>query len=456
MRAFALSSLAAAGAQISVFESGASGAAWAQRPAQSWDAPVGQPSAISIDRAAPRQEVLGFGACFTDTAAYNAMVFMEDSVRGEFVEAMWGESGLKASLMRMHINSPDYAVHSYNLDNVTDDFELAHFDDAMEYDSQRVLPLARLALAKAASWGGAPLKLFGSPWSPPGWMKNNNKMINSDAVCLKNDTAQGSYIQTWANYMARWVVAVEAHLNVSLYGITPQNEPEARQSQFESCAYDVPHYVEWVGKYLGPAMAKAAPHVKILAYDHNKADSLKFVEGLAGDADGVVAWHGTAVHWYDYFTTLGLEQLDGIHALNPALPMINTEACFLDSLTMDWDLGLFYALDIIGDLSHWVGGWLGWNAVLLSGDRFPESYGGPNQCVLDAPPRKRPPICAALAPNAHNTLTHTHTHTHSRARAQHAPQRQHDALWGPHSFRVQQNGEPAPDPAAQLLRAGAL
>ena len=381
----------AAAAPISVFESGASGATWAQLPSQSWDASVTDPTAISIDRAAPRQEVLGFGACFTDTAAYNAMVFMQDEVRGQFVEAMWGESGLRASLMRMHINSPDYAVHSYNLDNVTDDFELAHFDDDMQYDSQRVLPLARLALAKAASWGGPPLKLFGSPWSPPGWMKTNNRMIDSDAVCLKNDTAQGSYIQTWANYMVRWVAAVEAHLNVSLYGITPQNEPEARQAQFESCAYDVPHYVEWVGKFLGPAMAKAAPHVRILAYDHNKLDSLEYVEALAGDADAAVAWKGTAVHWYDYQKGLGLEQLDGIHALNPALPIINTEACFLDSLTMGWDLGLLYALDIIGDLSHWVGGWLGWNSVLLSGDRFPESYGGPNQCVFGVPPPRTAP-----------------------------------------------------------------
>ncbi len=205
-------------------------------------------------------------------------------------------------------------------------------------------------------------------------------------------------------------------MNISLYGVTPQNEPEARQAQFESCAYDVPHYVEWVGKFLGPAMAKAAPHVRILAYDHNKLDSLEYVEALAGDADAAVAWKGTAVHWYDYQKGLGLEQLDGIHALNPALPIINTEACFLDSLTMGWDLGLFYALDIIGDLSHWVGGWLGWNSVLLSGDRFPESYGGPNQCVFDVPlpPPDSAFIAAPLTPSD-PPPPHAHTRTTLRS-----------------------------------------
>ena len=183
--------------QVAVLESSSSGAAWSPRPSQSWDAPF-DAAGIRFDTSLPRQQVLGFGSCFTDTSAYNAMVFMTPELQSQFVEAFWGETGLKASVMRMHINSPDYAVHSYNLDNVTDDFNLTHFDSALTYDSQRVLPLIRLATAKAASWGGTPLKLFGSPWSPPGWMKTNNKMINSEAVCLKNDTAMGSYKATWA------------------------------------------------------------------------------------------------------------------------------------------------------------------------------------------------------------------------------------------------------------------
>ena len=40
------------------------------------------------------------------------MVFMDADVQAAFVEAMWGASGLRASVMRMHINSPDYAFES--------------------------------------------------------------------------------------------------------------------------------------------------------------------------------------------------------------------------------------------------------------------------------------------------------------------------------------------------------
>ena len=372
-------SAAAAGA-VSVTESGASGLTWAAKPAQAWlpisSLPGG--AAISFNTSLPRQEVLGFGSCFTDTSAYNTQVFMTAAVREETVEAIWGESGLRASVMRMHINSPDYAVHSYNFDNVTDDFALLHFDHTLAYDQQRVVPLLREATAKAASWGGAPLRLFGSPWSPPGWMKQNNNMINSLAVCLKEDTPSGSYKQAWADYILAWLQAYQG-LGITLWGLTPQNEPEARQQSFESCAYDVQHYVEWVGKYLGPTVLPHFPSLQIMAYDHNKRDALTYAQAVAADAQANASTSGTAVHWYDYTATLGLDNLDAIHALNPDKFILGTEACFLESLTFDFEnTGFLYAADIIGDLNHWVTGWVAWNSVLLEGTMFPESLGGPN------------------------------------------------------------------------------
>jgi glucosylceramidase len=292
---------AAAPGSVSVTESGAGGREWFALPSQAWvpGPPTSpQPNAISLDRGDLRQEVLGFGSCFTDTSAYNALVYAQPAIRDALVEAVWGATGLRSSVMRMHINSPDYSVHSYNFDNVSDDFSLASFDANLTYDQQRVIPLIRLAQAKAAGWGGHPLRLFGSPWSPPGWMKNNNNMINSAPVCLKNDTSQGSYRQAWATYIKLWLEAYEAQ-GISLWGLTPQNEPQAAQHNFESCVYDVPHYVDFVGKYLGPTVLARFPHLQILGFDHNKMDSLLYAEGIAEDGSASAAVAGMAVHWYD-------------------------------------------------------------------------------------------------------------------------------------------------------------
>ena len=365
---------------IAVTESGASGRQWATLPSQSWT-PGTQPAhpALALDRTTLRQEVLGFGSCFTDTSAYNALVYATPDMLDQLLEAVWGESGLRSSVMRMHINSPDYAVHSYNFDNVTEDFALLHFDSSLAYDRQRVIPLIKLAQAKAASWTTHGIKLFGSPWSPPGWMKNNDNMINSDAVCLKNDTAAGdSYAAVWARYILKWLQAYEAQ-NITLWGLTPQNEPEARQGRFESCAYDVPHYVDFVGAHLGPTVLPSYPALNIMAYDHNKLDSIKFAQGIEGNTASAAAVTGTAIHWYDYYSSLGLEQLDAIHALAPSKFLLSTEACFLDALEFDFEnTGFLYAVDIIADLNHWVSGWVAWNTVLLSGTMYPESRGGPN------------------------------------------------------------------------------
>ena len=160
----------------------------------------------------------------------------------------------------------------------------------------------------------------------------------------------------------------------------------------------MPHYLEWLGQYLGPAMAAAHPHVGILAWDHNKLASAEYVSAIAGDAAAAAHWWGTAVHWYDYGAKdgLGLEQLDAIHALAPSKPLLATEACFLESLAYSWTVGFLYAADIIADLRHWVGGWTAWNTVLLAGDMYPESYGGPvrgGSLRARARARAAPPPC---------------------------------------------------------------
>ena len=47
------------------------------------------------------------------------------------------------------------------------------------------------------------IKLFGSPWSPPAWMKTNNKFNESGS--LRGEVG-GEYYQTWADYFVRFVI----------------------------------------------------------------------------------------------------------------------------------------------------------------------------------------------------------------------------------------------------------
>jgi len=112
------------------------------------------------------------------------------------------------TLGRVTLNSADYSYESFNYDNVRGDTNLSHFDHTLAYDHQRVIPMikqARATATAAGSWGDD-IKLFASPWSPPGWMKTNGAMIDSKAVCLRNDTLNGISIkQAWADYIVAWL-----------------------------------------------------------------------------------------------------------------------------------------------------------------------------------------------------------------------------------------------------------
>lgn len=64
------------------------------------------------------------------------------------------------------------------------------------------------------------LNFFGSTWSPPAWMKTNNKLNHGG--WLKGEVG-GKYYQLFAKYIVRFLDEYKKH-NVSLWGLTLENE----------------------------------------------------------------------------------------------------------------------------------------------------------------------------------------------------------------------------------------
>ncbi len=116
------------------------------------------------------------------------------------------------------MNSADFSLSTYNMDNSTGDFSLSDFDMELAPDSAYVVPFALAAYARS---GGA-LKLFFSPWSPPGWMKESGSMIdNIWPIGLKADPNIHS---AWALYFVKFVQALRSK-GLPMWGLTIQNEP---------------------------------------------------------------------------------------------------------------------------------------------------------------------------------------------------------------------------------------
>lgn len=167
---------------------------------------------IKVDPSATSQKIEGFGGALTQSSAsvYNQL---PEELQAQLIEAYYGESGIKFSTGRLPIHSCDFSPETYTFDETEGDTELKDFDTDIVYDQKLSLPLIQAAVNANPS-----LKLFGSPWSPPAWMKDTKNMLGGGALLPE-------YARTWAEYFSKWITAYKSQ-GVDVWGVTVQNEPE--------------------------------------------------------------------------------------------------------------------------------------------------------------------------------------------------------------------------------------
>lgn len=238
---------------------------------------------VTLDESITYQTLDGFGASFTDSAAYLIHQVLPEAVRRELMKKLFHpEEGIGLSVLRNPMGASDYArfIYSYNdLSAGESDPELKEFSIA--HDEADVIPLTKEALRLNPR-----LKLFGSPWSAPGWMKTTGSMVAGEL--------KPQYYGTYADYFVKYVTAYAQH-GLHVYAVTPQNEPLYMPKHYPSMLMLPEVQVEFIRDYLKPAFVKHGLQTRILAYDHNwdRPDYPLLVLDEAEDAVDGVAWH-----WY--------------------------------------------------------------------------------------------------------------------------------------------------------------
>ena len=188
-----------------------------------------------------RQPILGFGGAFTEASALNYLSLNEDG-RDALMSLLFGKDGLGYTLGRVHMNSCDFSIESYNFDNVDGDFNLTHFDSHVEHDvSSGMIEMMLKANDKLKNdWrdgdggvgttarksdDGNGIQIMVSPWSPPAWMKSPTKKdpigalhaVNmtgsAEPTCLREGTgADSKYAAAWALYFSKFLTACESNV----------------------------------------------------------------------------------------------------------------------------------------------------------------------------------------------------------------------------------------------------
>lgn len=330
-------------------------------------AAVAQPDAVlRLDLGKPRQQMVGFGGALTESSAW-VLAQLPAEKRLEILRRYYDpREGIGYTLARTHINSCDFSLSMWSLDETPGDYYLHNF--TLEPMRRWLMPLLHDARKVA---GADRFKLLASPWSPPAWMKTNNRMDAGGAL-------RPEYRDAWARFYVKFVNAMQREEQLPIWGLTVQNEPEAVQV-WESCIYRPEEERDFVRDHLGPTLAKAGlAEVKLIGFDHNRDIFEARAAALFGDPASAKFFWGSAIHWY---VSEDFAASSRVHAAFPDKHILFTEGCWEGGVKLGrWDRGERYARNMIGDFRNWVCGWIDWNIVL-------DQTGGPNHVgnLCDAP-----------------------------------------------------------------------
>ncbi|WP_221029423.1 glycoside hydrolase family 30 protein [Actomonas aquatica] len=321
---------------------------------------------LSFEPAEQFQTMVGFGGALTESSAW-VLEQLPAERRAEVIRRYFDPAeGIGYTLARTHINSCDFSLNMWSLDDVAGDYDLHHF--SLDPMRRWVLPLIHQARTAA---GGDSLRLVASPWSPPYWMKTNYRMDDGGSL-------RGEYAPVWAEFFVKFVQAMQDEEGIPVWGLTVQNEPQAHQV-WESCLYTPEQERDFVKNHLGPALVRAGmSDVKLMALDHNRDILEVHADASLGDPEAAQYLWGLGLHWY---VSNDFEASSRVHAKYPDKPILFTEGCWEGGDAIGaWKHGEGYARQMMGDFRNWVVGFIDWNIVL-------DQRGGPNHVgnFCDAP-----------------------------------------------------------------------
>src|SRR3954471_22090681 len=213
---------------------------------------------ITVDPSRGYQTMDGFGASITDSSA-QVLYRLDPRTRDATMQRLFGPAGDALSFLRQPMGASDFVggpFHTYDdLPTGRTDYAMAEF--SVDHDRAQILPLLRRALALNPR-----LKVIGSPWSAPAWMKTNGSLIGGRLI--DNPRIYDAY----ARYFVKFVRAYAA-AGVPVYAVTVQNEPQNRNPRgYPGMDLPVAQEAKLI-EAIGPAFRAAGIRTKILGYDHN-------------------------------------------------------------------------------------------------------------------------------------------------------------------------------------------
>jgi glucosylceramidase len=316
---------------------------------------------ITVDSTTTYQSVDGFGYTLTGSSA-QLIDGMGTTEKAALLNELFGTASgqIGVSYLRISIGASDLSPSVFSYDDLpagNTDPTLASF--SLSQDLTHLVPVIKAILLINPN-----IKILGSPWSAPVWMKDNG--------LSKGGTLLTAYYGTYANYFVKYIQAMQAQ-GIRIDAVTLQNEPQNPDNN-PSMVFSAAQEATFVKNNLGPAFQTAGLTTKIIVWDHN-CDNSNYPITVLNDAAAYPFIDGSAFHLY----AGDISAMSTVHNNFPAKNLYFTEQFTSSNGNFNGDLQWHLRNVIIGSMRNWSRNALEWN---LANDPSygPHTPGGCTEC----------------------------------------------------------------------------
>jgi glucosylceramidase len=317
---------------------------------------------IEIDRKKTYQTIDGFGYTLTGGSARH-LVRMDPASRSALLKELFATDGtsLGVSYLRVSIGASDLSQRVFSYDDLPPgrvDSELKRF--SLAPDRADVIPVLKEILKIAPE-----IKIMGSPWSPPAWMKSNHESVGG--------SLKPGFYGAYAKYFVKYIQGMKAE-GIRIDAVTVQNEPLHLKNN-PSLLMQAREQAEFIKKHLGPAFKQAGLDTKIIIYDHN-CDRPDYPISILNDAGAKKYVDGAAFHLY----AGKIGAMSTVHDAHPDKNLYFTEQWLGAPGNLKGDLAWHTRELTIGATRNWSRTVLEWN-LAADPKNQPHTPGGCSSCL---------------------------------------------------------------------------
>jgi glucosylceramidase len=299
---------------------------------------------IEVNDGQEFQTIDGFGFALTGGSAMH-LSRMEPAKRATLLQELFatGSTNIGISYLRVSIGASDLNERVFTYDDVPrgeTDPSLARF--SLGPDHADVIPVLKEILAINPK-----IKILGSPWTAPAWMKSNS--------AVKGGNLKPEFYDAYAQYFVKYLLGMKAD-GIRIDAITIQNEP-LNPKNTPSMVMSAEEQALFIKQHLGPAFAAAKLDTRIILYDHN-CDVPEYALSILGDPEAAKYVDGSGFHLYGG----KIEAMSKVHDAFPGKSLYFTEQMVIERPPKPTlDIANPVARLIIGATRNWSRNVLLWN-----------------------------------------------------------------------------------------------